>query len=58
VRPGEVYTRAGIWYLKVVIQPERKEEEAAEREGDKLYWSPLRRELEVLRQAKSGIRAA
>ena len=30
------------------------EEEAAERERDRVYWGPLRRELEILRHARAG----
>jgi len=33
---------------------ELETEEASERERDRLYWAPLRRELEALRHAKRG----
>ena len=34
---------------RAAVELQLREEEAAERERDRIYWEPLRRELEVLR---------
>ena len=38
----------------MALTMELEAEEARERERDRLYWMPLRRELEALRRGKNG----